>query len=328
MSDLFPPNATAQERAISEAIDRTVPVVVREVWNPDTCPSDLLPWLAWAFSVDEWDSGWSDEVKRAAIAASVSIHRKKGTLWAVRTALENIGYPGSRVIEYKTYHDEWEAAGGRMLDGTWITDGSITLSPPAGAIRMLAMRHWAEYAIRLNIADWPWNRAQQRLIKAIAAKYAPVRCHLRGLITAFRSIFSSLITMLAPSQRLIVRLIRCSRFVVHRWKTLDGCWDIGGDYAERTLDGSWGLRGIVWLTGLQPAGDPLCSGFGDLSMCVHTTMPVQAAGGDRVLPVQQLEGSEALDGTWRLGMEPGLSGVWFSAVAAISRDGATYREVI
>lgn len=92
MSDLLPANATEQEIAISEAIDRPVPVVVREMWNPDTCPANLLPWLAWAFSVDAWDSNWTETQKRGAIKASVAVHERKGTIGALRTALDGLGY--------------------------------------------------------------------------------------------------------------------------------------------------------------------------------------------------------------------------------------------
>lgn len=92
MSDLFPPNATAQERAISEAIDRTVPVVVREMWNPDTCPAGLLPWLAWAYSIDAWSVSWTEEQKRGAIKASVEVHKHKGTIGALMVALGGLGY--------------------------------------------------------------------------------------------------------------------------------------------------------------------------------------------------------------------------------------------
>ena len=92
MSDLLPINATVQERAISTGMSREVPVVVREMWNPDTCPAALLPWLAWALSVDQWNPSWTDEQKRGAIKASTLVHQQKGTVGALRSALSAIGY--------------------------------------------------------------------------------------------------------------------------------------------------------------------------------------------------------------------------------------------
>lgn len=94
MSDLLPYNATDQERALAETVARIsdVPVVVREVWNPDTCPSNVLPWLAWAFSVDDWDTNWTDEQKRQVIKQSVYSQRIKGTIGAVTRQLAALGY--------------------------------------------------------------------------------------------------------------------------------------------------------------------------------------------------------------------------------------------
>ena len=94
MSDLLPYNATDAERALANTIARIsdVPVVVREVWNPDTCPPNVLPWLAWAFSVDDWDSNWTDEQKRNVIKQSVYSQRIKGTIGAVTRQLAALGY--------------------------------------------------------------------------------------------------------------------------------------------------------------------------------------------------------------------------------------------
>jgi phage tail P2-like protein len=91
---LLPYNATAPERALEGAAARVsdVPVLVRESWDPDTCPAALLPWLAWAFSVDKWDANWTEEQKRAAIKASVFVHRHKGTPAALQAALDALGY--------------------------------------------------------------------------------------------------------------------------------------------------------------------------------------------------------------------------------------------
>lgn len=92
MNDLLPPNATRQERAISLAADRAVDVPVRNLWNPQTCPEGILPWLAWALSVDEWNAAWPVDQKRSAIAASIETHRRKGTIGALRRALQSLGY--------------------------------------------------------------------------------------------------------------------------------------------------------------------------------------------------------------------------------------------
>jgi phage tail P2-like protein len=81
MNSLLPPNASPQEAAIEAATARIadVPVPNASLWTPATCPAALLPWLAWALSVDEWDGTWPEERQRAVIAASVGVHRRKGT---------------------------------------------------------------------------------------------------------------------------------------------------------------------------------------------------------------------------------------------------------
>lgn len=95
MSDvLLPPNATTQEFEIEQSTSRinVVPVPVRDIWNADTCPDALLPWLAWAYSVDEWDATWTSDQRREAIKSSVAVHRYKGTIGAVRNALAALGF--------------------------------------------------------------------------------------------------------------------------------------------------------------------------------------------------------------------------------------------
>lgn len=91
---LLPANATELERLAAEAlaqIDR-VPVPLRQLWNPDTCPVELLPYLAWAFSVDRWSQAWPESAKRAAIRAAYFIHAHKGTIGALRRVVEPLGY--------------------------------------------------------------------------------------------------------------------------------------------------------------------------------------------------------------------------------------------
>ncbi len=96
MDSLLPPNATAFERAL-EQIVRThlaeIPVeLIFRRWDPAHCPAAHLGWLAWDMSVDFWQADWPDDTKRAVIRQSVPVHRHKGTLGSLRTALEAEGY--------------------------------------------------------------------------------------------------------------------------------------------------------------------------------------------------------------------------------------------
>lgn len=95
MSDasLLPPNASAAERALAASAARltALPVPHRTLHDADTAPEALLPWLAWEYSVDEWDTNWAEDQRRGAIAAAIAVHRHKGTIGAVRAGLAGIG---------------------------------------------------------------------------------------------------------------------------------------------------------------------------------------------------------------------------------------------
>lgn len=97
---LLPPASTPLERALSRTLGRfDPPRVIPTLWNADTCPASLLPYLAWAMAVDEWDHGWSVEKKRAVVREQRAIHKSKGTPASIRRALAAIGQPDAEIIE-------------------------------------------------------------------------------------------------------------------------------------------------------------------------------------------------------------------------------------
>lgn len=92
MNSLLPINSTPLERAIEAAVEEVTEIPLRRLYNPDTCPTHLLPWLAWSWSVDRWDSTWPEAVKRSAIRSAYYIHLRKGTIGALRRVVEPLGY--------------------------------------------------------------------------------------------------------------------------------------------------------------------------------------------------------------------------------------------
>lgn len=90
---LLPPNASPLEVAIAAACAPlgNVPVALRTLWDPHACPVSLLPYLAWAVSVDRWDENWPESAKRSAVTNAFYLHRKKGTIAALRAAVEPFG---------------------------------------------------------------------------------------------------------------------------------------------------------------------------------------------------------------------------------------------
>lgn len=86
---LLPVNSTELENNFEKLIKRATEANVdfHKLWNPDKCPNEFLPWLAWALSVDEWDNNWDERTKRNVIKESIKVHRQKGTIGALKKAL-------------------------------------------------------------------------------------------------------------------------------------------------------------------------------------------------------------------------------------------------
>ena len=83
---LLPANATPLEKALATASERVdaIPAPIDTLWDPARCPGPLLPWLAWALSVDIWCERWPEAKKRLVCAESITLHRLKGTLEGIR----------------------------------------------------------------------------------------------------------------------------------------------------------------------------------------------------------------------------------------------------
>ena len=102
---LLPPNASALLRDLEEIFGDSfdLPTLNRYVVNPDLAPVHILPWLAWALSVDDWSDNWSEQIRRNVIKASVEVHRKKGTIGALKKALQAFNYTNVKVEEWFEY---------------------------------------------------------------------------------------------------------------------------------------------------------------------------------------------------------------------------------
>lgn len=103
---LLPSGSTQLEVAAAQALAQIgrLKVPLRELWDPQTCPLTLLPYLAWAFSVDRWDENWTESAKRSAVRAAWFVHKHKGTVGALRRVVEPLGYL-IRITEWWQTHD-------------------------------------------------------------------------------------------------------------------------------------------------------------------------------------------------------------------------------
>lgn len=150
---LLPPNATPLEQALAKAAAMPhSPEEIRKLWNHRTCPLPLLPWLAWAWSVDEWDPAWTESQQRAVVGASIALHKKKGTAWAVREALLRSGIESVRVIE-----------------------------KPANA------EHWSHFDVDVAVVDRPLTQAAIERVHALIEENKAQRSVLRTLRTSMQS---------------------------------------------------------------------------------------------------------------------------------------------
>ena len=173
---LLPPNATTQEQALEGATARLgdVPAPLRDVWHPDSCPAQLLPWLAWAFGVDEWDAGWSEEAKRNTIRNAVRIQRRKGSVWSIKRAIADAGYGDSQLIEGNSSH---------FYNGVDKYNGMTTHGDAT---------EWARYRFVLSR---PITNDQAAQVRRILDYVAPARCHLIEMIfTETANLYNGAIT--------------------------------------------------------------------------------------------------------------------------------------
>lgn len=165
-NDIMPPHSGAAEKALVDGVivGFDFDIRVGDVWSPERAPAAVLPWLAWALSVDDWDEAWSEERKRAVIAASVEVHRHKGTVGSMKQALQSMGYGDARIIE----------AGELPRYGKlWPYGKSWTYGPsdPSWA------DYWVEVPEGISVRDA--GRIAERL-----RSIAPARCRLRAVTLA------------------------------------------------------------------------------------------------------------------------------------------------
>lgn len=105
---LVPSNHRLREHALAEALTPLKaidPVSIETVWHAWRSPAALLPFLAYAVSVDFWDDSWDEIRKRQVIADSPAYHRRKGTAKAVWDAARATGRE-TMIVEWHNFMPE------------------------------------------------------------------------------------------------------------------------------------------------------------------------------------------------------------------------------
>lgn len=162
VKSLLPPNATKLERIFEQVTARigAVPINLRPTWNAATCPLNVLPWLAGAMGVEEWNSAWPEAYQRDVVATARGIRRKKGTPGAIRRALTALGHPNAELIE---------------RSGTFFYDGAADYS---GIYRYGDASQWAYFSVKLTR---PVSVAQAAIIRQRINSVKRNCCHLEQL---------------------------------------------------------------------------------------------------------------------------------------------------
>lgn len=147
------PNTSKLEKITESVLSRIikVPIEINKVRSARTIPIKLLEFLAWEKSVDNWNSEWSEEVKRQVVTESFNLHQKKGTPAALEKVLFDAGYGDAKVIERK----------------------DASLDDPD-----ISHWEWEEYKVQMTK---PLTIAQGEEVKSILANVAPARSRLLGL---------------------------------------------------------------------------------------------------------------------------------------------------
>ena len=164
MSDLqtiLPPSSQPIELDLEQLSGRVgdLALPIGVLWDPEKCPLELLPWLAWSFSIEVWEQGWSEDTKRQAVKSAASVHRKKGTVASVKEAIAAAGFGDVEIIE----RFAWDFYDGKRLRNS--------------SIQRQTADHWAEYRVKLSR---PISIEQADQVRAILAKVAPARCRLKA----------------------------------------------------------------------------------------------------------------------------------------------------
>ena len=116
---LLPSTASDLERDLDIALSHieTAKVDLSTLWNPWKCPAVVLPYLAWAVRVDQWNSIWPERTKRKVIAAALDVHRIRGSRLSVERALD--------ALDVRCTLTEWFEGEG-MRRGTFKVDAVIS----------------------------------------------------------------------------------------------------------------------------------------------------------------------------------------------------------
>ena len=168
MAKQLPPALAGDERfaLLCELLDETfasLDLAAMAVYLVDQVKPSLLPTLAEQFSLlDEaaWLLAESEDARRNLIKNSVTLHRYKGTPWAIKEIVRLLGFGEATLME---------GLGGLTYDGQATFNG-LRVYGDTGS--------WPVYRVFLS---QPITNHQAELLRRVLRATAPARCRLASL---------------------------------------------------------------------------------------------------------------------------------------------------
>lgn len=161
MANLIPSHYTEREKRLESTGAASIERIMSELWSgrlhdPATCKASFLFALGQYYGVEYWWQNISEDEYRALIAAFPTIKRRRGTLWAVKQAV-NVIDAGALIVEgdYQIRYDATATHNGAYQHGN--------------------ATHWAEYVV---IASRAMTNTQAAQLKRLTKSVAPARSSL------------------------------------------------------------------------------------------------------------------------------------------------------
>ena len=277
-------------QAVNQILD--VPALLSRI---DELPNEVLEHLAWQFHVDFWDQDLSLELKRNLIRDSIAWHKYKGTPWAVRAVLDRVGFSDAELIEFWQARQQYQDAGGTRLDGSWTINGSQSLVPYYDIAGLPFMQHWAEFCVKINLAEPTWPNWKEDLVRAVdVAK--PARSWPVWLFWLYLEIIAQPVHeySLYFSKDVPIGYPWCTPQLGRGWKLGSGgyLFSLNG----RSLNGAWGLGARSATLAYEQLRQ--CSIIFDLAFRKYLERP------SRHIAARLGESKLFLDGGWQVGLNP------------------------
>lgn len=276
----------------------------------DAVDERLLPVLAYGWHVTDLE-GWrladTPDKRRQLLRRAIALHRRKGTPWAIKEALKQVGFE-VEIIDRTVQRAIYAPFMPLKVDGAWRLDGTRTIRPIERLAAVPQIQHWAQFIARVNLAD-ARDADGLALARRLIDEWKPVSRHQIFLLWLL--LVADFGAAMRVEQRLHARLPSTR---LHPWCNAslssypDAAWRLGRDGEPVRLPQPFGAfsvgerRGAVAGRALRACRAPiaLAARLPDL----HAALPRERLAPEPqpiVLPPQRLiDRPRRLDGTWRL----------------------------